>query len=252
MDTVPAGDPIAVAAVEAIREGRVQDLQALLGEHPWLATARFGTTRESRTLLHVATDWPGHHPQVGATIAALVAAGADVDARFRGPHEETPLHWAASCDDVEAADALLDAGADIEAPGAVLGGGAPIADARGFKQWAVARRLLERGATTTLIDAATLGLDDRVADLLATEPAPSAEEIDLALWGACHGGRRGCAELLVARGADVNRVPPWSDQSPWDAATAEGAHDLAQWLHERGARSTRPDTPDGAQSRREG
>ncbi len=241
MTTVRPEDPIAVAAVAAIHEGRVQDLRALLDEHSWLATARLGTTRESRTLLHVATDWPGHYPQVGATIAALVAAGAEVDARFHGPHEETPLHWAASCDDVEAADALLDAGADIEAPGAVLGGGAPIADARGFKQWAVARRLLARGATTTLMDAATLGLDDRVAELLAAEPTPSADEIDLALWGACHGGRRDCAELLVARGADLNRVPPWTEQGPWDAATAEGAHDLAQWLHDRGARSAATD-----------
>jgi ketosteroid isomerase-like protein len=32
-----------------------------------------------------------------------------------------PLHWAASSDDVEALDALLDAGADIEADGAVIG-----------------------------------------------------------------------------------------------------------------------------------
>ena len=33
------------------------------------------------------------------------------------------------------------------------------------------------------------------------------------------------------------RVTPWSDRSPWDAAVADGAHDLAGWLHERGARS---------------
>ncbi|MFL5976483.1 MAG: ankyrin repeat domain-containing protein, partial [Solirubrobacterales bacterium] len=32
------------------------------------------------------------------------------------------MHWAASSDDVEVLDALLDAGADIEAPGAILGG----------------------------------------------------------------------------------------------------------------------------------
>ncbi len=63
----------------------------------------------SRTLLHVATDWPGHFPHVSASIVALVEAGADVNARFHGPHEETPLHWAASSDDVAALDALLDA-----------------------------------------------------------------------------------------------------------------------------------------------
>ena len=77
----------------------------------------------SRTLLHVATDWPGHFPNGAATIAALVEAGADVNARFTGPHTETPLHWAASSDDVAVLDALLDAGANIESPGAVIGGG---------------------------------------------------------------------------------------------------------------------------------
>ena len=42
------------------------------------------------------------------------------------------LHWAASSDDLAVLDALLDAGADIEAPGAVLGGGSALADACGF------------------------------------------------------------------------------------------------------------------------
>ena len=64
-----------------------------------------------------------------------MTAGADVNARFTGPHTETPLHWAASSDDVEALDALLDAGADIEGDGAVIGGGTPIADAVAFGQW---------------------------------------------------------------------------------------------------------------------
>ena len=50
-----------------------------------------------------------------ATVTALVEAGANVNARrFRGSHEETPLYWAASSDDVEVLDALLDAGAGIQ------------------------------------------------------------------------------------------------------------------------------------------
>jgi ankyrin repeat protein len=237
--TVSTEHPVARAAVAAIHSGDVAALRRLLEANPWLATARLGDDDlggMSRTLLHVATDWPGHFPEVAATIAALVAAGADVDARFRGPHEETPLHWAASSDDVAALDALLDAGADIEAPGAVLGGGSPLADARGFKQWNAAFRLLERGARTTIVDAATLGLRDRVEACFA-DGAPTREEITRAFWGACHGGRRECAELLLERGAELNWIPPWENITPLDAAEREGAGELVRWLRERGARS---------------
>ena len=165
MSTIDPRDPIAVAAAQAIHSGDVGALEQLLDENPGLATARLGDDDPagmSRTLLHVATDWPGHFPNGPATIAALVEAGADVDARFHGPHAETPLHWAASSDDVEVLDALLDAGADIDAPGGVIGGGTPLADARAFGQWKAARRLVARGARVTLDDAATLGLMDRV------------------------------------------------------------------------------------------
>jgi len=177
------------------------------------------------------TDWPGHVPEAGAKIRALVAAGAEVDARFTGPHAETPLHWAASSDDVEALDALLDAGADIEAGGAVIGGGTPIADAVAFGQWNAARRLLERGARTTLWQAAALGLSDPVRQELA-ETSPGREDLDNALWCAAHGGQRETAELLLARGAD----PTWvghDDLTAAEAAERSGAHEVAAWLRER-------------------
>ena len=61
----------------------------------------------SRSLLHVVTDWPGHLANGPDSVAALVAAGADVNARFTGPHTETPLHWAASSDDVAVLDAPM-------------------------------------------------------------------------------------------------------------------------------------------------
>jgi hypothetical protein len=61
----------------------------------------------------------------------------------------------------------VDAGANIEADGAVFGGGTPMADAVAFGQWMAARRLLERGAQTNLWQAAALGLLDRVREHLA-------------------------------------------------------------------------------------
>jgi len=235
--TLDPEDPLAVAVVEAIRGGDLDRLRRLLADHAGLATARVGgPDGTTRSLLHVATDWPGHFPQGAATVAALVEAGAEVDARFGGgSHDETPLHWAASSDDVEVLDALLDAGADIEAPGGVIAGGTPLTDARAFGQWRAAHRLVERGARTTIDDAATLGLLDRLEGYFrGRRPAP--DDLNRAFWGACHGGQRRCAEYLLAQGADLDWVPPWEPLTPLDAATRSGADDLARWLRAQGAR----------------
>ena len=79
MLNIPAGDARAMEIVSAIQSGDVATLQGLLSQDPALATARIvdghGT---ARTLLHVAADWPGHFPNGPATVAALIAAGADV------------------------------------------------------------------------------------------------------------------------------------------------------------------------------
>lgn len=233
---LPAADQLARAATRAIHTGDVDELRRLLTAHPQLATARLGDDRESRTLLHIVADWPGHFPYAAATVALLVQAGADVNARFTGPHTETPLHWAASCDDVEVIDALLDAGADINADGAVIAGGTPLTDAAAFGQWTAARRLVERGAHAELWEAATLGLLDRVESYLTADPEPTSEEITGSFWGACHGGQCATAEYLLDRGADLNWIG-WNDLTPLDAAERAGATDLAEWLRTRGARS---------------
>jgi uncharacterized protein len=236
--TIDPEDPLAVAVVEAIRTGDLEGLRRLLDTHPGLATARIGDDGPggtTRSLLHVATDWPGHFPGGPATVALLVSAGAEVDARFGGSHDETPLHRAASSDDVEVLDTLLDAGADIDAAGGVIAGGTPLADARAFGQWRAAHRLVERGARTTIDDAATLGLLDRLEGYF-TGAGPAPGEVDRAFWGACHGGQRACAEYLLERGADPNWVPPWEPLTPLDAAARSGADDLVAWLRARGAR----------------
>lgn len=134
MPVLPEDDPLAEAVQGAVRQGDLPALRRLLDDHPELASVRLESAacRTSRTLL------------------------------FAGPHAETPLHWAASSDDVAVMDALLDAGGDIEAPGSVLGGGTPLQDAVAFGQRRAAHRLVERGARTTLWQAAGLGLRDRV------------------------------------------------------------------------------------------
>jgi uncharacterized protein len=229
--------PLAVAAVNAIQTGDTAALTRLLRENSGLATARLGKGEpKSRTLLHIATDWPGNFPNGAQTVALLVEHGADVNAPSIGTHAETPLHWAASCDDVAVLDALLDRGADIEATGACIGGGTPLADAVAFGQWKAARRLIERGATANLWQAAGLGLIERVKHLFANSVSPQPQEITNAFWCACHGGRRETAAFLLGRGAEVNWVG-YDKLTALDAANRSGAKDLAEWLVSQGAKS---------------
>jgi len=233
---ITADDPRAVAATIAIRAGDVPGLERLLATDPWLAKARIGNEDCYRTLLHAATDWPGHFPHGPDVVARLVAAGADVNAHSRfSSHTETPLHWAASSDDVAVLDALLDAGADIEATGAVLGGGSPLADACGFGNWAAARRLVERGARSRLSEAAALGLSDRVEAAFAEGSGPDLQLVTQAFWSACHGGQRDTAEYLLERGADLNWIG-WDDKTALDVVDEPAAPDLAAWLRARGAK----------------
>ncbi|WP_308287421.1 ankyrin repeat domain-containing protein [Streptomyces indiaensis] len=212
----------------------------MLVEHPGLAGAGITEQEEdgrgTRSLLHIATDWPGHFPRGSEAVAVLVAAGADPRARFDGAHTETPLHWAASSNDVPVLDALVAAGADIEAPGAVIGGGTPLADARGFGQWRAAHRLVELGARVTVQDAATLGLLDRVRAYAEADEPPSPDEITGAFRGACHGGHLRTAQYLHRRGADVNRCGH-DGMTPLDIARAQDADDVVRWLRGLDARS---------------
>ena len=236
IDRLPSDHPLAVEVVQAIRTGDLERVRRMLEDQPRLARVQIAdpTCQDTRSLLHVATDWPGHFPGVGAVVRTLVAAGADVDARGGGGITETPLHWAASSNDVEALDALLDAGAHIDAPGAVIAGGTALEDAVAFGQWEAAQRLVRRGAAVGFREAAALGLGEVVSRAAASaEP----DELSMAFWYACHGGRRATAELLLNRGADVNWVAPWDGLTPLDAAARADAGDLGHWLRAAGGRT---------------
>ncbi len=133
-------------------------------------------------------------------------------------------------------DALLDRGADIEAPGGVIGNGTPLADAVAFGQWKTARRLIERGARTTLWQAAALGLIGQVEEHFAGDARPSPDDVTRAFWCGCHGGQRATAEYLLGRGAEINWIG-YDQLTPFDAARRSGANELVAWLFRQGAKS---------------
>ena len=232
-----ADDPLTVEATRVVQAGDLDRLAQLLREHPSLVNAHIGVFPDgmSRTLLHAATDWPGHFPNNPQVVQLLINAGADVNARFTGPHTETPLHWAASSDDVDVIDVLLDNGADIEAPGAVIAGGTPLADATAFGQWNAARRLIERGARSNMFESATLGLLDRIEPLFESVTPSTADDATRAFWGACHGGQLAAAKYLLGRGADIDWVSSWDSTTPLDAARRSEAAEVVDWLVGLGA-----------------
>jgi len=99
------------------------------------------------------------------------------------------------------AEALIDAGADIEVPNGSIG--TPLDNAVGYACWHVARLLVTRGA-----------------------------RVDKA-W------QRSAAEYLLARGADLNWEPDYAHGTPLDAASGHSTQqdNVITWLRELGAHS---------------
>lgn len=231
-------DPLAIELRGAIHHGDVAALQALLDSDPGLANAWIGKRGGgSQTPILVAVDWPGHFPNVARTIAALAAAGADVNVHYP-PHpkdpncRETPLHQAASSNDVAAIDALVEAGAEVNAPGAIFTGGGPLSDAVIFANWDAARRLVEHGAEIEWWQAAALGRLDVMQTRWNDPTPPTHDEITRAFWHACRAAQRTTAEYLLDAGADPHWIG-WDHKTPMRCAELSGDPEFATWLHDR-------------------
>jgi ankyrin repeat protein len=172
----------------------------------------------------------------------LISAGADVNDRGTDDEGgETPLHWAASSDDVDAAAVLIDGGADIEMPNGSIG--TPLDNAIGYGCWHVARLLAAKGAKVdALWHAGALGLLDRLDALLALESNHTPEKISQAFWHVCDAGQRRAAELLLEHGAELHWVPDYGEGTPLDAARRQGTREanVVEWLESHGSGSPEP------------
>jgi len=227
-------DQVTIELTVAIKGGDVPALERLLAARPGLASERItGRKGGTSTPLHIVTDWPGYFPNGPAIVRILIEAGADPNALTSPGNPETPLHYAASSDDADVAEALINGGADLEVPGGSIG--TPLDNAVGYGCWHVARLLVARGAPVDkLWHAAALGLLPRLEELIVAGPA--ADELNEAFWQACHGGQRRAAELLLNQGADPVRIPGYaSGQTPVEVAAALDTRreNLVGWLRER-------------------
>lgn len=238
--TLPHGDPVANELVVAIEGGDLDNLQRLITSRPELASARMigrkGLEGGWQTPLHASAGWPGYHPNAPAAVGLLIGAGADPNDDTGGDLPETPLHWAASNDDLEVAAALIDGGADLNTPGGSIG--TPMDNAIGYACWNVARLLVDRGAVVAEPwHAAALGMLSPLERLLGDDPDPAT--VSQAFWHACAGAQRRAAEYLLGRGADLNWVPDYAEGTALDAASGEGTRreNVMSWLRDLGARS---------------
>ncbi len=239
---IPSDGQVAVELRMAVRAGDVAAIRRLLRNDPALASVRLvGRDGGEGTPLHLVTDWPGYFPNGPEIVRLLTDAGADLNALTAGrdspgPGDETPLHYAASSDDVDVAEALIDAGADIEAPDGSIG--TPLDNAIGYGCWHVARLLVVRGARVDKAwHAAALGMLGRLEALLGSDPP--AEDVSQAFWHACAGGQRRAAEYLLSRGADLNWEPDYAQGTPLDVVSGLSIRqeNVMSWLRGLGARS---------------
>jgi ankyrin repeat protein len=244
---IPAEDRAALELRVAVRAGDVETVRGLLGDDPSLAGAHLlGARGGSGTALHLVTDWPGYFPNGPQVARMLLDAGADPNALTTGsgtepgPGSETPLHYAASSDDVEVAEVLIDGGADLEVPNGSIG--TVLDNAVGYGCWHVARLLVARGARVDKAwHASALGMLGRLEEVLGDDPP--AYDVSQAFWHACAGGQRRTAQYLLSRGADLAWQPDYAHGTPLDAATGQSTRqqNVISWLRDLGVRSADPD-----------
>lgn len=190
--------------LDAVR-GRVSRAIVEAIEREDLSTLRARVTSRESATAHLL-----HAVRAGslATVKLLLGAGADPNVWDREPHQGMSLHFAEDCGIL---DALLEAGADLEA--ATDDGATPLIEAVTARRLDVVARLLSAGAAVT-----------------ATTFAGSS-----ALHRAASSGDTEIARVLLAAGADLFALDS-KGQTPMDRARSRGREDVLALLEQsRGA-----------------
>jgi hypothetical protein len=239
------------AAVDAIVTGDRGTLEKLLERDPDLIRARSLRSHHSMLLHYVGANgiegFRQHTPKNAVQIAeALLAAGADVDARADMYGGSTTLGLVATSLHPKRAGvqgALMGLLLMHGARGARGAGGGNVslvisclANGRGE----AARFLAERGAPLDLESAAGVGRLDLVASCFnedgSLKPSATPEQMRDGFTWACEFGQTSVVEFLLNRGMDINaRLPKHHGQTGLHWAAHGGCGETVKLLLQRGA-----------------
>jgi len=207
------------SAVEAIFNGDLTRLSALLREEPALVKAR-SMRQHCATLLHYigangVEYYRGHYPANAVEmVKILLAAGAEVDAEADMYHGgattlglvATSIHPTRAGVMYPLLEALLDGGADIDRPGAAGNGQCAVNGCLANGRPEAADFLARRGAMLDLEGASGVGRLDVVRSFFNEDGSLRASAIKVQMdrgfiW-ACEYGQTAVVEFLLGKGAD--------------------------------------------------
>lgn len=244
-------DPIFRSAVEAINAGQVEILRDLLTRHPRLAHQRAeeegwfaGVYFRHPTLLHFVANNPYRHesmpPRILESTEAILDAGADINASTETDNSHSVLGLVTSCEPARMNGLQIPLIELLMRRGADGSRGLDPAIIHG--EMGSVECLLRLGAQHTLMSAAAMGRCRKLQEHLKRHP--SDQKICEAAAAAAMHGQIATTEILIEAGFEVNAritthpyTPTLLHQAAW-----WGHRDLAEWLLERGADPTLRDT----------
>jgi len=221
---------------EAARKGDINQLAALLDEHPDRLYAR--NKPYEHTLLHVAA----HNGKLKA-VDFLLKRGIDPNTREKGDNTYA-MHWAAAAGHLDVVRRLADAGCDVIGEGddhalGMIGWATGWDGCDDATHRAIADFLISRGARHHIYSAMSIGDEDEVRRIVAANPAqlerPQSHNEDFRrpLHFAVHGNLHPMVKLLLDLGADPLGTDASGQTAVAYAMTPEIARPVVEAIRDR-------------------